>query len=68
MMKKATKKISTENWTSSTIKEQCIYHHRFESIRHAERIIADWIRFYNEERPHQSLGMQTPSESFKLAA
>lgn len=51
-----------------TIKEQCIYHHRFESIRHAERIIADWIRFYNEERPHQSLGMQTPSESFKLAA
>ncbi len=51
-----------------TIKEQCTYHHRFESIRHAERIIADWIRFYNEERPHQSLGMQTPSESFKLAA
>ena len=51
-----------------TIKEQCIYHHRFENIRNAERIIADWIRFYNEERPHQSLGMKSPSESFKLAA
>lgn len=24
-----------------TIKEQCIYHHRFESMRNAERIIAD---------------------------
>lgn len=50
-----------------TIKEQCIYHHRFESIRHAERIIADWIQFYNEERPHQSLGMKSPTECFKLA-
>lgn len=51
-----------------TIKEQCIYHHRFESVRHAERVIADWIQFYNEERPHQSLGMKSPAESFKLAA
>ena len=50
-----------------TIKEQCIYHHRFESIRQAERIIADWIQFYNEERPHQSLGMKSPTECFKLA-
>lgn len=51
-----------------TIKEQCVYHHRFESIRNAERIIADWIKFYNDKRPHQSLGMKSPSESFKLAA
>ena len=39
-----------------TIKEQCVYHHRFENVRHAERTLADWIRFYNEERPHQSWG------------
>ena len=51
-----------------TIKEQCVYHHRFENIRNAETIIANWIRFYNEDRPHQSLGMKSPSESFKLAA
>ncbi len=49
------------------IKEQCIYHHRFENIRHAELVIADWTRFYNDERPHQLLGMKSPSESFKLA-
>lgn len=51
-----------------TLKEQCIYHHRFESIRHAEQIIANWIDFYNKERPYQSLGMKSPKESFKLAA
>lgn len=51
-----------------TIKEQCIYHHRFESLRHAERIISDWIRFYNGQRPHQSLGMKTPEESYRLAS
>ena len=51
-----------------TIKEQCIYLHRFESIKHAQIVLANWIRFYNEERPHQSLGMKTPSNSFKLVA
>lgn len=51
-----------------TIKEQCVYHQRFENIRNAETVIAEWIRFYNEARPHQSLGMKSPSESFKLAA
>lgn len=51
-----------------TLKEQCAYHHRFETVRHAERIIGDWIDFYNKERPHQSLGMKSPEESFKLAA
>lgn len=51
-----------------TIKEQCVYHHRFENIRHAERIISNWIDFYNKERPHQSLGMKSPEESFRLAA
>ena len=28
-----------------TIKEQCVYPHRCENIRHAERALADWIRF-----------------------
>ncbi len=51
-----------------TIKEQCIYHHRFESIRNAESMIGKWIKFYNEERPHQSLGMKSPAKSFRLAA
>lgn len=45
-----------------TLKEQCIHCQRFESIQHANRVLADWIRFYNQQRPHQSLGMKSPVE------
>ena len=51
-----------------TLKEQCTHRHRFESIQHATRVIADWISFYNNRRPHQALAMRTPAEAFKLAA
>ncbi|RRH67457.1 integrase core domain-containing protein, partial [Falsigemmobacter faecalis] len=51
-----------------TLKEQCTHRHRFESIQHATRGIADWITFYNNRRPHQALAMRTPAEAFKLAA
>jgi len=51
-----------------TLKEQCIHRHRFESIQHASRVIADWISFYNNRRPHQALAMRTPAEAFTVAA
>lgn len=51
-----------------TLKEQCIHHHRFESIQHAARVIGDRIGFYKNRRPHQALAMHTPDEAFKLAA
>jgi putative transposase len=51
-----------------TLKEQCVHRHRFETIQHANRVIADWITFYNAKRPHQALGMKTPAEAFALAA
>ncbi len=51
-----------------TLKEQCAHRHRFETIQHASRIIGDWIRFYNHQRPHQALGMKTPAQAFALAA
>ncbi|GAA5233030.1 hypothetical protein GCM10025795_13180 [Verticiella sediminum] len=51
-----------------TLKEQCVHRHRFETIQHASRVIGDWIRFYNDRRPHQALGMKTPAEAFTLAA
>ena len=35
-----------------TLKEQCVHRHRFESQAHALRVIADWIAFYNQQRPH----------------
>lgn len=51
-----------------TLKEQCIHRHRFEGIQHANRVIGDWISFYNYRRPHQALAMRTPVEAFRLAA
>jgi putative transposase len=51
-----------------TLKEQCVHRHRFETLQHASRVIADWIGFYNYRRPHQALGMKTPAEAFALAA
>lgn len=42
-----------------TLKEQCAHWHRFESQQHAGRVISDWIRFYNTQRPRQALGMKT---------
>ncbi|KFN46716.1 IS3 family transposase [Arenimonas composti] len=51
-----------------TLKEQCVHRHRFENQRHALRVVADWIQFYNHRRPHQALGMKTPAEAYALAA
>jgi putative transposase len=51
-----------------TLKEQCVHRHRFETLQHASRVLADWIQFYNHRRPHQALAMKTPAEAYKLAA
>ncbi len=51
-----------------TLKDQCVHRQRFESLQHASRAIADWIHFYNHQRPHQALGMKTPAEAYALAA
>ena len=45
-----------------TLKEECVWIHRFDSIEEAERKISQWINKYNTERPHESLGWLTPSE------
>ncbi len=31
---------------------------------HAERVIADWIGFYNTGRPHSAPGDRTPAEAY----
>lgn len=41
-------------------------HH--ETVQHASRVIADWIGFYNHQRPHQALKIKTPAEVYALAA
>ncbi len=51
-----------------TLKEQCAHRHRFETQQHPMRVIGDWMQFYNHRRPHQALGMKTPTQAYALAA
>lgn len=45
-----------------TLKQECVWLHRFESFEQAERVISAWIEYYNQERLHSSLGYMTPRE------
>ena len=45
-----------------TLKQECVWLHRFESRDHAFRVIGEWLERYDRERPHSALGYLTPSE------
>ena len=52
-----------------TLKQECVWLHRFESRDHAFRVVADWLDRYDGDRPHSALGYLTPKEyREKLAA
>jgi len=46
-------------WRSA--KYECVYLHSFETIPEARKILGEYIKFYNQRRPHQSLGYKTPN-------
>ncbi len=48
-----------------TIKYEEVYLHAYENVWEAERSIGAYIRFYNQERLHSSLGYQTPLSLYK---
>jgi putative transposase len=45
-----------------TLKEQCIYLHRFPSLTEAQRIIGEFIACYNAEWIIERLGYRTPAQ------
>ena len=45
-----------------SLKEECTWQHNFSGFREAQRAIRSWIRWYNEERPHQALDYRSPVE------
>ena len=38
------------------------------SVAEARRSLGEWLAFYNDVRPHQSLGYRTPREIFEAVA
>ena len=49
-------------WRS--LKYEAVYLHEMTDGFAAERVIGDWIAFYNTERPHSALEGQTPAETY----
>lgn len=49
-------------WRS--LKYEAVYLVEMTDGFHAERVIGDWIAFYNTERPHSSFGGRTPDEVY----
>jgi putative transposase len=47
-------------WRS--LKYEEVYLNPYSTTHEARRAIEKWITFYNNERPHQALGYQTPAE------
>ena len=45
-----------------SLKEECVWQHTFESFAEATGVISAWITWYNEGRPHQALGYQSPKQ------
>ncbi len=49
-------------WRS--LKYEAVYLHELADGFKAERVIRDWIEFYNTERPHSALAGRTPAEAY----
>jgi putative transposase len=49
-------------WRS--LKYEAVYLHELSDGFKAERVICDWIDFYNTERPHSALAGRTPAEAY----
>jgi len=43
-------------------RDECLNEHWFMSLNEARSLIADWVREYNQERPHSSLGYCAPGD------
>lgn len=48
-----------------TIKYEEVYLKSYETVPDADNNIGEYIKFYNTERPHQSLGNKTPKEVYE---
>ena len=49
-----------------SLKYECVYLQAFDNGTDAKAGIAWWLNFYNQERPHSTLGLSTPAEAYKM--
>ncbi len=58
-----TGKIERFHWT---LRREFLAGRTFESLEEAQKALDAWVVGYNNERPHQSIGMATPAERFAV--
>ena len=49
-------------WRS--LKQEEVYRRAYESVSEARKAIGDYLRYFNQERPHQGLDNRTPDDVF----
>jgi putative transposase len=47
---------------NSRFRDECLNEELFHDLADAKKKIEKWRRYYNEERPHSSIGMKTPAD------
>lgn len=48
-------------------RDECLNEEIFLTVKEAQVVVELWRRYYNEERPHSSLGYKTPAEFARLS-
>lgn len=48
-----------------SLKEECVWQQSFKSFEEAKPKVDAWIRQYNQDRPHQTLGYETPQRFYQ---
>lgn len=48
-----------------SLKEECVWQEAFNNFAEAKLKVEAWIRQYNEDRPHQTLGYETPQRFYQ---
>jgi len=48
-----------------SLKEECVWQQAFKSFDEAKPKVDAWIKQYNEDRPHQTLGYETPQRFYQ---
>lgn len=47
-----------------TIKYEHVYLHAYESVSHAKALLSQYLKFYNQSRPHSALDGRTPDDVY----
>ena len=48
-----------------SLKEECVWQHRFENFEQAKSAVDAWVVHYNQNRPHQALNYSTPNAFYQ---